>query len=109
MAKKAKIRVRVPKNAKKGDIVQIKTLITHKMESGQRKDKKGKKIPRKILNKFTCKYNGKEVFASDWAPAISANPYIAFYLRAAESGTLEFSWVDDDGTVYRKSARMKVQ
>ena len=108
MAKKAKIRVRVPKNVKKGEVVQIKTLIGHKMETGLRKNKKGKKIPRKILNRFSCKYNGKEVFASDWHPPISANPYMAFHIRAAESGSLEFSWTDDDGTVYSKSAKIQV-
>ena len=105
---KAKIRVRVPKTAKKGEIMEIKTLISHKMETGQRKDSKGNKIPRKILNKFVCTYNGKQVFASDWHPAISANPYLSFFVRAEDSGTLEFSWTDDDGTVYRTSASLQV-
>lgn len=106
---KAKIRVRVPKTARKGDIVQIKTLISHKMETGQRKDKKGKKIPRQIVNRFTAKFNGKQVFASDWHPAISANPYLAFYVRFEESGTLEMIWTDDDGSVYTKSAKIQVK
>ncbi len=105
---KARIRIKAPKSAKKGEIIQIKTLVSHKMETGQRKDKKGKKIPRKIINKFVAKFNGKDVFTSDWAPAISANPYLAFHMRATESGTLETSWTDDDGTVYRKSAEIKV-
>ncbi len=106
---KAKPRLSVPKKAKKGDIITIKTLISHKMESGQRKDKKtGKKIPRKIINKFVAKYNGEVIFQSDWYPAISANPYLSFNTVATESGTLEFSWTDDDGTVYTKTAKITV-
>lgn len=102
------MRVRVPKKAKKGQIIEIKTLISHKMESGQRKNKKGGKHPRKIVNRFVCKYNGKEVFVSDWHPAISANPYLAFFIRAEESGKLEFSWTEDGGSVYTKTANIQV-
>lgn len=103
-----KPRVKVPKTAKKGDVIQIKTLIAHKMESGQRKDKKGAVIPRKIINKFEAKYNGEVVFSADWHPAISANPYLAFHTVATESGTLEFAWTDDDGSVYTKTAKITV-
>ena len=67
------------------------------MESGQRKDKDGNVIPRKIINKFTCTVNGKEVFSADFEPAISANPYIQFKFRAEESGPVVLTWVDDDG------------
>ncbi len=104
-----KPRVKVPKTAKKGDVIQIKTLIAHKMESGQRKDKKGAVIPRKIINKFEAKYNGEVVFSADWHPAISANPYMAFHTVATESGTLEFIWTDDDGSVYTKTAKITVE
>lgn len=104
----AKPRVKVPKSAAKGEIIEIKTLISHKMETGLRKDKQGKIIPRQIINKFVCTLNGKEVFSADWYPAVSANPYLAFHLRATESGTLDFTWVDDDGSKYTKSANLKV-
>jgi len=104
----AKPRVKVPKSAAKGEIVEIKTLISHKMETGLRKDKEGKVIPRKIINKFVCTFNGKEVFSADWHPSVSANPYLAFHLRATESGKLDFTWVDDDGSKYTKSASMTV-
>jgi sulfur-oxidizing protein SoxZ len=107
---KVKPRVKVPKTAAKGEIIEIKTLISHKMESGQRKDKKtGEKIPRMIINKFTCTYNGVEVFSADWHPAISTNPYMSFNTVATESGTLEFIWVDDEGASYSKSAKITVQ
>jgi sulfur-oxidizing protein SoxZ len=101
-------RVRVPAKAAKGDVIQIKTLISHRMESGQRKDEQGQKIPRKIINKFVCKFNGRQVFSMDMHPAVSANPYIVFHVRVMESGTFEFSWIDDDGSVYSKTASIEV-
>ena len=86
------------KEAKKGDLVEVKALVSHIMESGQRKDRDGKTIPRKILNKFTCTVNGNEVFSADFEPAISANPYIQFRFRAQESGPVVLTWIDDDGS-----------
>ena len=86
------------KEAKKGDIVEVKALVSHIMETGQRKDSKGETIPRKILNKFSCTVNGKEVFSADFEPAISANPYIQFKFKAAESGPVVLTWIDDDGS-----------
>ena len=107
---KPKPRVKVPKTAAKGEVLEIKTLITHKMEPGQRKDKKtGEKIPQKIINKFVCAFNGKEVFSADWHAAISANPFMSFYTTATESGTFEFTWTDDDGSVYSKTAQLMVE
>ena len=98
---KPKPRVKLPKTAAKGEVIQIKTLISHTMESGQRKDRKtGEKIPRKIINKFVCTFNGKEVFSADWHGAISANPYMSFYTMATESGEFEFTWTDDSGAVF---------
>ena len=85
------------KEAKKGELVEVKALVAHTMESGQRKDKDGNPIPRNIINKFTCTVAGKEVFSADFEPAISANPYIQFKFRAEESGPVVLTWVDDDG------------
>ncbi len=106
---KSKPRVKVPKSAKKGEIIQIKTLISHKMETGLRKDKTGKTIPRKIINKFVATYNGTEIFNADWHAGVSANPYMAFHTVATESGTLEFTWTDDDGSVYAASSKITVK
>ena len=86
------------KEAKKGDLVEVKALVSHVMESGMRKDQDGKPIARKILNKFTCTVNGKEVFSADFEPAIAANPYIQFKFRAQESGAVVLTWTDDDGS-----------
>jgi len=102
------IKIKVPEKAAKGEVFEIKTTIGHDMESGQRKDKDGKAIPRRIINKFVCTYNGKEVFSSDWHPSISANPYLSFFVKASESGTIEMTWHDDSGEVYTKSANITV-
>ena len=105
----AKPRVRVPQTAKKGEIIEIKILISHRMESGQRLDDGGEKIPRQIIKKFICTYNEEVVFEADWYPAIAANPYLAFTTVATESGELVFSWVDDDEQVFFTTARITVE
>lgn len=94
-----KPRIKLPKEAKKGEVIEIKTLIAHVMETGLRKDADGKIIPRKIINKFTAEFNGKPVFSVDLEPAVAANPYMQFTAKVEESGTFKFTWVDDDGTV----------
>jgi sulfur-oxidizing protein SoxZ len=108
MAAKPKPRVKVPKSAKAGEVIVIKTLISHEMESGQRKDKEGKVIPRKIINKFACEFNGQPVFSCDIDPAISANPYFEFRAKVAESGAFKFTWVDDDGSIYTDEQKIEV-
>ena len=105
----AKARIKVPKKAKSGQIITIKTLISHKMESGRRKNKKtGKLIPRHIIDKFTAKFNGEEFFSSDWYGAVSANPYLAFSFKADKSGEFEFIWHDEKGEVTSKKSKLTV-
>ena len=102
-----KPRVKVPKQAKAGEVVRIKTLISHKMETGLRKDKKtGKLIPRKIINSFVAKYNGKEVFSASPYAGISANPFFSFFLKVRESGELEMVWTEETGKQW--SAKKKI-
>ena len=97
----AKPRVKVPKTAKAGEIVRIKTLISHKMDTGLIKDKKtGELIPMNIINSFVATFNGKLVFEAKPAAAISANPYISFYLKVPESGDLEMTWKDMKGKTW---------
>ncbi len=103
-----KPRVKAPKTASKGEVVTLKTLISHEMESGQRKDKDGNLIPRQIINKFACTFNGKEVFSCDLDPAIAANPYFEFSAKVDESGTFTFTWVDDNGSVYTTESAIEV-
>lgn len=102
-------RVKIPKQVKKGQAFEVKTLVTHAMESGQRPDKDtGNKIPRNIINNFSATYNGKTVMRADWRPGMSANPFAAFYVVAEESGTIEFKWVDDGGESYTKTVNVTV-
>lgn len=103
-----KPRVKVPKSASAGEVIVIKTLISHNMESGQRKDSDGNVIPRQIINKFSCEFNGKQVFGCDVAPAIAANPYFEFSAKVMESGTFKFTWVDDNGEVYTHEQAIEV-
>ena len=105
----AKPRVKLPKSASAGEVITIKTLISHTMESGQRKDKDGNVIPRQIINKFTCEFNGQTVFTCDIDPAISANPYFEFTAKVPESGTFKFAWVDDDGSVYTDEQAIEIK
>lgn len=105
-----KPRVKVPSKASKDEVIEIKTLINHDMESGQRKDRKtGELIPRKIINKFEAKFNGTEVFSVDMLPAISANPFLTFSVKVPESGEFEFVWTDDDGSTYSDKKKIKVE
>jgi sulfur-oxidizing protein SoxZ len=103
-----KPRIKLPKEAKKGEVIQIKTLVSHIMESGQRKDKDGNTIPRKIINKFTCEFNGKPVFSANLEPAVAANPFMQFNAKVEESGTFQFTWTDDDGTVTTAEEKITV-
>lgn len=106
---KSKPRVKVPKKAEAGEVITIKTLISHKMESGQRKDKKtGELIPRKIINHFKVEYNGKLVFETEIEPAVSSNPYIQFSMKVPESGEIVFTWTDDDGSIYSTKKKIAV-
>ncbi|MSO76906.1 MAG: thiosulfate oxidation carrier complex protein SoxZ [Alphaproteobacteria bacterium] len=102
------VRIRVPSTVKQGELFEIRTLIQHPMESGQRVDDNGRPVPRKILRRFVCTYNGVEVIAADWHPAVASNPYLAFFARAGESGSIEFAWTDDDGTLTRETATIQV-
>src|SRR5947209_3741877 len=93
-----KPRIKLPKDARKGEVITIRTLISHPMENGLRKDAAGNLVPRKIINAFTCSFNGKPVFSADLETSIAANPYLQFTCRMEESGTFRFAWTDDDGT-----------
>ncbi|MFY0311721.1 thiosulfate oxidation carrier complex protein SoxZ [Leisingera caerulea] len=108
MASGVKPRVKVPKSAAAGEAVTIKTLISHKMESGQRKDKEGNLIPRSIINRFTCEFNGTMVLDVAMEPAISTNPYFEFDATVPEAGEFVFTWYDDDGSVYDTKKKIAI-
>lgn len=99
----SKPRVKIPKSVAAGDVITIKTLIKHSMESGQRKDTQGEAIPRDIINQFEASFNGNVVFSVDIHPAVSANPYIEFSAKVSEAGTFVMKWTDDAGAVIETS------
>jgi len=101
--------INVPQRAKRGEIIEIKTLISHVMETGFRRTQVGAVIPRNIIRRFVCTYNGAEVFSADLHPAISANPFIVFTTMATETGTLAFSWTGDNGFSVTESAPITVE
>jgi sulfur-oxidizing protein SoxZ len=102
------VRIRVPETARPGEIVEIRTLISHPMETGFRIDENKEVVPVHIITDFACDFDGKEIFHARLQPAVSANPYLSFFARVDRSGTFAFTWVDDDGTVTRQEATITV-
>ena len=100
--------VRMPESAKRGDVIEIRTLVQHPMESGFRLDNTGKLIARHIIESFDCTYNGREIFRARLHPAVSTNPFFTFYAVASESGELVFTWKDDQGGVATATSRLEV-
>ena len=101
--------INVPPKAKRGQTIEIKTLISHIMETGYRHDNMGKPIPRDIITQLTCSYNGEEIFRADLYPAIAANPFVTFHTVATESGTIAFEWTGDNGFHETASAKITVE
>ena len=101
-------RVKLPEKAKVGEIIQIKTLISHVMETGQRKDPDGKVIARNIINFFSASFAGEEVFKADLQPGISANPYLSFFMKVPGPGEFEFTWVEDGGNKVVERLKLNV-
>jgi sulfur-oxidizing protein SoxZ len=101
--------INVPKTAKRGEIIEIKTLMSHIMETGYRRLASGEMVPRDIITSFSCRYNGTEIFRADLFPAIAANPFITFFTVATESGKFEFEWIGDKGFSETASASITVE
>lgn len=92
-----KPRIKLPETAKVGEVIEIKALISHVMETGQRKDKDGNTVPRNVINTFTATFAGQQVFRAELSSGISANPFIAFFMKVPGPGELELVWLDDKG------------
>ena len=101
--------ISVPARARRGEIIEIKTLVSHPMETGYRRTQLGARIPRDIVRLFVCSYNGVEIFRAELHPAIAANPFIVFPTVATESGTLAFQWTGDNGFSVTESAAIAVE
>jgi sulfur-oxidizing protein SoxZ len=104
----ARTLIHMPASARRGEVIQIRTLIGHAMESGYRVDSQGKLVPRDIIRRFTCRYNGEQVFAAELFAAIAANPFVEFSTVALDSGTLTFQWEGDNGFVHLESVVLRV-
>jgi sulfur-oxidizing protein SoxZ len=104
----ATTRIVMPAAARKGEIVEIKTLIRHEMETGHRRDNFGKPIPRDIINSFVVTYSGDEIFRVQLFPGVAANPYFAFSTVAMETGDIVFTWTDDKGERTVEKRTLKV-
>ena len=102
------IRLAVPKTANQGEVIEIKALIQHPMESGFRRGSRGEVIERNIITAFECRYNDQIVFEAELFPAMSANPFLTFHTRAVESGTLTFKWTHENGETWSDSAEISV-
>ena len=98
----------VPKTAKRGEVITLKAIVSHPMETGYRREVTGKVIPRDIINRFSCRYDGAEIFKAEFFPAVAANPFISFTTIATQSGSITFTWVDDAGKVYTEKTELTV-
>jgi sulfur-oxidizing protein SoxZ len=101
--------INLPAKARRGQVIEIKTLIGHVMETGFRPSSIGELLPRDIITDFSCSYNGEEIFRADFFPAISANPFLTFHTVATESGTLTFTWTGDNGFSATEQASITVE
>ena len=103
------IRLSVPETAEQDEIIELRAMIQHDMESGFRFGARGEMIPADIISKFECFYNGTLIFASDFHPGVAANPFLKFYARATASGAFEFVWTDQQGQSWSDSASIEVR
>ncbi|MDB5934935.1 MAG: soxZ [Massilia sp.] len=104
----ARALIHMPATARRGEVIEIRALIAHPMETGYRPGADGKVLERDIIRRFTCRYNGEVVFAAELHQAIAANPYIAFHTVATDTGTLEFKWEGDRGFVQAETMPITV-
>ena len=102
-------RVLVPKQARRGAVIEIRVVVQHVMETGYRLDAFGRAIPKNVINTLTARYNGEEIFRAEMGSGIAANPYLQFYTVATESGEIVFDWVDDAGERGSERAVIVVQ
>ncbi len=104
----ASIRLAVPETAAAGEVIEVKALIRHPMESGYRRGSRGEVIERDIITRFECHYLGEQVFAADFHPGIAANPLLTFYVRASRSGEMKFQWTDQHGASWSETSLLTV-
>lgn len=104
----AVIRISAPETAKRGEIIELKAMIQHPMETGYRRNEQGNIIPRNIITRFRCTYNGVVVCESEFFPGTAANPFVSFFARATQTGTLDFTWTDQEGKSWSERRTLTV-
>ena len=100
--------IHAPKSARRGELVELKALILHPMETGFRPGTNGRLIPRNIIERFVATWNGGEIFSMAFSPAIAANPFVSFFVVATESGTVAFRWTGDEGFAVEETVTIDV-
>ena len=101
-------RIEVQREARRGDPVEVRIVIQHPMETGFRRAPQGERVPRNAIHSLVCRYSGIEVFRATLSTGIAANPFLRFFLRATQSGDLDFWWLDDDEVQGSAKARLNV-
>ena len=101
-------RIQLPQSARRGEVIEVRVLVQHPMESGYRYDDAGKLIPRNVITTLVCTYNGREILRAEMSQGIAANPYLQFHALANESGDIEISWIDDEGVKGAERQRLNV-
>ncbi|MFA9217512.1 MAG: thiosulfate oxidation carrier complex protein SoxZ [Sphingomonadaceae bacterium] len=104
----ARALIHMPATARRGEVIEIRALVSHPMETGYRPGQDGRVLPRDIIRRFVCRYNGEQVFGAELHQAVAANPYLSFFTLATESGTLTFRWEGDNGFVQEEQASLAV-
>lgn len=100
--------VTLPASARRGEVVEVRTLVAHPMETGHRADSEGQVVPRSIIRRFSCRYDGDIVFSADLHPAIAANPLIVFHTVATVTGPLTCRWEGDNGFAHQHTVTLQV-
>lgn len=90
-------RVQWPEKISSGDVVKVRMLIKHAMDTGYLQDFTGKVVPRNVIRLVTCTLGDKEVFRIEPSSGISANPFFEFYVRATATAEFKIVWTDDKG------------
>lgn len=101
-------RLQVPPAVRKGEPFEIRVLVQHPMETGYRRDLNGQSIPMHIVDRLVCRVAGRELFSAELGSGIAANPYLAFYATATESGEVQVEWSDNRGDKGSVSAKFTV-
>ena len=104
----ARALINVPPAPRRGEIIEIRTLIAHPMETGFRAGSDGQKVPRDLIRRLSCRYDGELIFSAEFFAAVAANPYCAFHTIATNSGTLSLSWEGDNGFMQTETVAITV-